>query len=333
MLYINITDLQTGEWDFIQPLCSDPDLDWAFEYGGARHWLERNLRRPALGRYRAAITGVWRAARRKDAVLVSHLPTVTLVVAVLMRLFGIRRPHIAFAFNYTDLPRGAKLGLSRWAFRGVTEFVVFSRDEIASYSRLFGLPPERFVFLPWAMDAPAADTASPVEGRYFCAIGGEGRDYGLLAAAMRDLPGARMVIVARPHSTSGIDFPDNVTVLHNLPPDRTWAIAKGAMGMAIPLRGARTANGHITITAAQLLGIPLIVTRSSGVADYVDDETAQMVGAGDAGAITAALAALDHDPQEAIRRADNARIKARTQADLHRWVDYFVALNARLKAA
>ena len=53
--------------------------------------------------------------------------------------------------------------------------------------------------------------------------------------------------------------------------------------MMLPLKSETTACGHITLVGAQLLGIPLVITRSKGVADYVEDGvTATLVAAGDA---------------------------------------------------
>jgi len=335
MHYINISDLAGPDWRFLEPQCSDPRLSWDMRSGQPANLVERKITRPALGRYRASLSAVLAARRHPDAVLVSHLPNVTLATAALARRLAPERPHVGFAFNYTDLPSGRRLDLARRSFRHVTEFVVFSRHEVGLYADLFGLPPERFTFLPWAMEPPHVDSTHvpPVAGPYLSAIGGEGRDYHVLAEAMRRLPQLSLVIVARPASVAGIAFPDNVQVFTNLPAPVTWAIARGSAGLAIPLRSDCTPNGHVSIVGAQQLGIPLVVTRSEGVADYVDAGTATLVEAGEAGQMAAALAALVEDPAAARARADLARVQAQSRNCLSVWCRYFETLDARLRSA
>ncbi len=332
MDYLNISDLTGPEWRFLEPYCDDPALTWQVFSGRPSNGVERLVTRPALGRYRACLAAVWAARRRRDAVLVSHLPNVSLATAALARRLAPAAPHVAFAFNYTRVPTGRRLALSRDCFREIREFVVFSRHEIALYADLFGLPRDRFHYLPWAMEVPevAAGAALPFREPYFSAIGGEGRDYAVLGEAMRQLPEARLAIVARPASIAGIAFPDNVRVFTNLPTPLTWAIAKGSLGMAVPLLSDRTPNGHVTLVGAQLLGIPLVVTESAGVADYVDGQTVALVPAGEAEAMAQALSRLGADAEAARTRAARAAIRARDQSDLSHWVAYFRDLDRRL---
>ncbi|WP_420003594.1 hypothetical protein [Arenibacterium sp. LLYu02] len=333
MDYLNISDLTGPEWRFLEPYCDDPALTWQVFSGRPMNALERRVTRPALGRYRACLAAVWAARGRKDSVLVSHLPNVSLAVAGFARRLAQRVPHVAFAFNYTQQPEGRRLALARDYFRDIHEFTVFSRHEVDLYADLFDLPRERFAFLPWAMEAPevAQDVPLPFDQPYFSAIGGEGRDYAVLATAMRQLPEARLAIVARPASVAGIAFPDNVRVFTNLPAPLTWAIAKGSLGMAVPLLSDRTPNGHVTLVGAQHLGIPLVVTESLGVADYVDPSVATLVPAGQAEAMAVALSALITGPEAAAERAARGLSRAQDQSDLRVWVAYFRTLDQRLR--
>ena len=308
--------------------------------GRARNALERRIRRPALARWRAAAEAVGTArqaaAGSEAPVLVSHLPLMATATETLRRIRCPKVPHIAFAFNFTDLPRGLRRRFLERSLRGIDEFVVFSRFEQDLYVRELGLPPERIRFLPWAMDPPAPGPHSPLpeaftSGGYLCAIGGEGRDYALLARVMATRPDLRMAVVARPYSIEGIDFPSNMMVFTNLPSDQTWRIAEDSGGLVIPLRSATTACGHITMVGAQLLGLPLVVTESRGVADYVEDGvTAQVIPARDATALGTALDRLSAGDAEVGTMAAAARTRARQQNDLANWVGYFSDLADRL---
>ncbi|MEO0361759.1 MAG: glycosyltransferase, partial [Pseudomonadota bacterium] len=121
--------------------------------------------------------------------------------------------------------------------------------------------------------------------------------------------------------------PANVTVMTNVPPPITWRIARDALAMAIPLRSSETACGHVTIVGAQRLGLPLAVTRSVGVADYVEDgKTALLVEPGDAEAMAEALRRLAENPDLASRLGEGARAEAAARSDLSSWVAYFQGL-------
>lgn len=332
MILINASDLMGANWRFIEPICSRPELVWSFHSGLPANGLERLVRRPALARYRAALSAVREAARTPGAVLVSHLPRMTAVMNILRRALCPQVPQIAFAFNFTDLPTGSERAFLRWALRDISEFVVFSTFEQALYADYFELPAERIRRLAWSMDtpipAPASSSDRPV-GSYLCAIGGEGRDYALLAEAARQTPEIEMIIIARPHNLSGIDVPPNVTVFTNLPAPQTWRILVNSAGLVIPLVSDRTACGHITIVGAQLLGVPIAVTGSRGVADYVSDETASLVPAGDLDGMSRAVRHLYEDREATGRRATRAQAFARSNSDLAVWVAYFETLELR----
>ena len=81
MHYINISDLVDRDWRFLEPFCAAPELSWDMRYGRPVNHLERLITRPALARYRACLSAVCSARGRSDAVLVSHLPNVTLATA------------------------------------------------------------------------------------------------------------------------------------------------------------------------------------------------------------------------------------------------------------
>lgn len=325
-LFINNTDLMSKEWRFIEPYWTDPRATWAFHHGVPGSWLESSLRRPNLARYRAALSAVRQAAAgRPDTVLVSHLPAMSAATNLLRRRLCPDVAHIAFAFNFTELPQGPRLAYFQWALRGIDEFVVFSDHERDLYANTFGIPADTIRMLHWAMEAPrpGAPEAIPFADPYLCAVGGEGRDYRLLADVMRHLPEMRLAIVARPYSIAGIAFPENVRVFTNLPLATTWRLAADSIGMVVPLKTAETACGHITIVGAQLLGIPLVVSRSSGVRDYVSDETASLVLPGNAAELIDALQGFQTRPDRIRARREQARQTAEARSSLSHWVRYF----------
>lgn len=326
MHFINISDLVGRDWRFLEPLSTDPEISWSMHYGRPSNLLERSVRKIAFGRYRASWSAVREAQSRKDAVIVSHLPRVSAACNLLRTKLCPDKPHIGFAFNFTDLPTGKdRIRLTNW-LANIDDFVVFSKYEVDLYPGYFDIPPERITHLPWAMAPPEIGPHNPVETseRYLCSIGGEGRDYALLAKAMRKLPSLKMVVIARPRSIVGVDFPDNVTVFTDMPSPETWRIAVESDGLIIPLRDEQTPCGHITIIGAQLLGVPLAVTHSLGIADYiVHERNGLTIPAGNITAMIECLQRFHDDPLAACQMANKAKEIAAQRNNLQVWVKYF----------
>jgi glycosyltransferase involved in cell wall biosynthesis len=187
------------------------------------------------------------------------------------------------------------------------------------------------------MDPPYVGPNNPLPPEfknlgYFCAIGGEGRDYRLLSEVMKRRRDLRLVIVARRYSVSGLVFTDNVKIFTNLPSDVTWRLAADGHAVIVPLNSSRRSCGHITIVGSQLLGIPLIVSRSIGVEDYIEyGRTALGVAVGDAGALADALDMILDDPKAADERRKAAQIIAEDRSNLSVWLTYFKDLALRFE--
>src|SRR5947208_11209347 len=98
--------------------------------------IERLVRKPRLSRYRAALEAVSAA---QGMPIISHLPRMTAAVSLAQFLTAHRSPHLAFSFNFTDLPQGMSRSYLARMFRAVDEFFVFSDFERELYPRFFGL--------------------------------------------------------------------------------------------------------------------------------------------------------------------------------------------------
>lgn len=263
---VNVSELTPPGAKFIDMPPSVGRLDFS---ALPQNGLERLVQKPRISRYRAALEAVVAA---KGMPIISHLPRMTAAVSTFEFLARSRSPHLAFSFNFTNLPQGAARRYLTHAFRSVDEFFVFSEYERGLYSDYFELPEDRLTRLIWTQDVPvAADEASPfAPNSYVSAIGGEGRDYATLIAAAERLPDIEFVIVARPYNRLP-ELPDNVRLLHNVPLASTWRIAVESACLVVPLRDRMTCCGHITIVSGELLGIPVISTISEATREYTED--------------------------------------------------------------
>ena len=330
---INTTDLQDGDWQFLRPKMSDAEYAWQ-TYSSKAQKI-----RPAIGdgarlrRLKACVNATRAAQQAEHPILISHLPIMAAWTNLARKVMARTVPQIAFAFNFTNLPTGMRRHAYAHALSGIEEFVVFSTYEKNLYAEFFGLPAERLHFTKWAMDTPIAGPRTRIipDVPYLCAIGGEARDYALLSRVMQRLPHRQAVVVARPYSVAGFDFPGNVQVHLNLPSETTWRVAVDSVGMALPLRSRETMCGHITVVAAQLLGIPLIATDCLGLSDYVNEESAfRIVPPKDPDALAGAIEDLFLQRDNAKETAAKSKIQAQSEYSLDRWVAYLEEAVRRL---
>jgi glycosyltransferase involved in cell wall biosynthesis len=220
--------------------------------------------------------------------------------------------HLAFSFNFTDLPAGPRKALMSAAFRKVDAFAVFTEAEQALYADYFGIDQSRLLRAPWGV-APPINTPvkHAIDGEYYAALGGEARDYHVLCDAARLCPDLKFCAIARPHNFYGLDVPQNLRVLFNLPIEEAWSIIWDAKAALLPLRNRETPCGLVTLVGAMHLGKAQIAASAVGASEYLrHEETGLLVPPGDAEAIAAAIRRLEADPSLAARLGDAARAEA-----------------------
>ena len=282
----------------------------------------------AIGRFHGARALAKASQREPFDVIVSHGPWATAWTEWAGNTKEGAARHLAFSFNFTDLPAGPRKWLMSRAFKRVDAFAVFTDAEQGLYADYFKLDRIRFLRAPWGV-APPLSTLQPktIEGDYFAALGGEARDYAILCEAARSLPQTRFVAVARPHNFDGLNPPANLEVRFNLPFEKAWGVVQHARAAIVPLRSRETPCGLVTLVGAMHLGKAQIVTDAAGAADYLKDgETGLLVPAGDAGALAAAVRRLDEDPAIAARLGDAARAYAGSHCSEAQTVAFFAGV-------
>lgn len=296
----NISDLTDIHAEFVQ---APEGWTWRNFSGLPKTRLERLVRKPRLSRLRAAWTGVSSAGRSP---IISHLPRMTAAVSAAQSIQGNRSRHLAFSFNFTDLPTGADFRRLRRAFERVDQFCVFSEFERQTYPHFFDLPSERFTKLIWTQPPPEVSSADPkiAVKSYVTAIGGEGRDYDTLIETALKLPGIEFIIITRPNVIVR-HLPKNVRVLTNLGSDIVWRIALDSTCLIIPLKSDRTCCGHITIVSAEQLGIPVISSRSFATREYTSD--IMLYEPGDVGQLTERVYEYHHNWERYTEAASERR--------------------------
>lgn len=304
-LVMNVYPVEAGGIRWFADETSDL-VRWDFRGKAPRRWYERGLARLKLERDRGCRIAVDLAHETRACLLISHDPYATYPCARRNRSRRRRVPHVAWSFNFPRLPGGLRRRRMAEAFRDVDRFMVFSTMERELYADHFDLPIDRFRMNHWAMGPLSPEPADRplIEGEYLSAVGGNSRDYRTLFEAIRMSPGVKLVVVARPDNVRGLSIPCNVEIRTGVPFDQTMNIVKHSRATIIPLVGSEVPCGQVTIVVAMQLGVPSIVTRSTGLDDYIIPEVnALTYSAGRPDELASAIRRIweDADLRSAIR--------------------------------
>jgi len=319
---LNIAELARKNWRFIESYSKQTEVDWRYYSGSPQNIFERLITKPNISRYRAILQALFNI--RTGDIVISHLPRMTHWSTLFLKLIKRQNHHLAFSFNFTDLPGQNLTESMKKSFRNVDKFVVFSSFEIKKYSEYFDIPKERFQMLHWAMDTPEYDNAfqSPYQ-EYYCAVGGEGRDYETLIKTFEKLKHLNLVIVTRPRAIEGMTIPDNVTVFLDLPATGFWAVVQQSKAVIIPLKDPYTACGHISLVGSMKLKKPIITSFSYGTEDYVEDKkNGLVVECKNTEQLVDAIEQLEADSELVESMGNNGYQFSQTKCHPQAWADY-----------
>ena len=310
-------------WKWFAPTFAK--TDWEFFYSNRRNWLDRTIRRSTLPMLRACWESVCAADRGHASLLFPHRTWDHGSLAMGMRIRRVRTPHVAWSFNFSILPRGLAHRLMTSAFKDVDRFIVHSTTERDIYADYFDIDPERIDVVLWGVNKP--EVASPAkslqEGDYICALGSNARDYKTLFAAMKCIPEITLHAVLRPSNITGLEIPPNVQLHMNIHRGQANNILAHSRFMVLPLADATIPCGHVTLVAAMYLKKAMIITDSSGVADYVQDGVnSLLVPPGDAGTLAMRIRELWTDPRRAERLGLNGLTFATANCSEQQVIDH-----------
>lgn len=321
---INCAEIADKDWTFLKDRIKSLNIAWYFHSATPNSWLERVVRRPNLARFRSCILTALQAKFLRADFIVSHLPRTTVWVAIFSWILGVKARHLAYSFNFTELPTGKMKAIMMFAYSKVDRFVVYSTAEKSLYSGYFNIPENRIDVIKWSMDVPHFDgrfQESP--GEYVCAVGGEGRDYDLLLEVAEALKEVTFIVVARSNSIVDKILPPNVHLYINIPVYEYWNIVAKSKFVIVPLKTATTNCGHITIVGSHLLLKPVVSTISSGTSDYLENGMNSLLSpVRNVDAMCENIRSLWSD-KELLKKLEVAITKKNKEYNLENWVEYF----------
>src|SRR5271166_949605 len=296
-----------SDWRWIVEELAAPDVRWKYFSDKVKYSWQIYLQRPNLNTMMAGFRAVSYAVRHRARLLITFDARLSFWCALICRVLGIKLDHLAFSFNFAELPQGLKKRLFGFAFRQITHVRVHSHMERTLYSEYFGIPTDRIEVRLCTMNVPPVSSDPPeLDEPYVSAVGGNARDYQTLLETSRLMPDTPMVWVVRPENVAGFDLPPNVHVLQNIPYPKAMNVVKNSRLTVVPLKGSQVPCGHVTLISAMLLEKAIVATDSVGISDYViDGWNGLLCRPQDARDLADKIRALWVDPDEADRLGEN----------------------------
>lgn len=232
----------------------------------------------------------------------------------------------------------------RWLLGEVDRFAFYARDT-AELRRVYQIPSGRVRYVPFKVNTRDAvmRIAATDEG-FFLACGRSNRDIATLCAAFRGLPYRCVALAtwgqAAEHGTltDGVEWPPNVERVDHDGATESWnAWIARAHAVVVPVEpGILAPSGISTYPVAMAMGKCVIISESPATRGLLDERTAVVVPAGDAGALRAAVVRVAEDAEHRAAVAEAGRRyalslggEARLRADLLRELgDLLAAPNA-----
>jgi glycosyltransferase involved in cell wall biosynthesis len=293
---------------------------------------------------------LWRACGPRDALLLNQVDRFAVLACLLNRFWPGRRRRIALYDVFIDTPSAWRRRVVRWMVQGADLNVVFSRRQVAAYARRFGLPSDRFFFLPYQAShskrppvelageavtvSVGGETRSFPRSGYVFSGGNSARDYRTLAEAVRGTGIPVVVVSTDDRLFAGLELPPEITRLRAVEPDFTRLMAGARLGVMCLTPGRDRGYGEQTILNTFWHACPMVAADDVSAADYIEEGvTGHVLAPGDAAGLRARLLDLWADPVRcrALGAAGQAKVRERFHHD--HFVRRLVCLGLALAAA
>lgn len=193
--------------------------------------------------------------------------------------------------------------------------ICYSSFELGYYQSLFPQVKNKFLFVPYGQsteDISCCDNIDPNGGGkpYFFSGGVSNRDYLTLLSVAKNFD-FLFVIACKHRDIKGVKIPPNVKVFYEVSLREFDKLLKKSFGVILLFKDPNISSGQIVLLKAMEFGKPIIVTRSAGVIDYVDESCAFLVEHKDGNHLRLILKNVISNLSEARARGINAQKRYR----------------------
>lgn len=186
----------------------------------------------------------------------------------------------------------------------IDKVFVFSEAEVSEYSKAFPSAVGKFEFVALGIDSSGYPEAE--KGDYVFSVGRSNRDYHFLIKAL-----SRSDFNLRIATDEELgDIPQNVEVLGSCFGDDMLSEMAKSFCVVIPLDNPSISAGQLAIAQALYIGKPVVVTKSNGITDYVEDGVTGLIVDKKEDNLLAALESLVRDGELYERLSANGKESA-----------------------
>ena len=180
-----------------------------------------------------------------------------------------------------------------------------SSEEVRTMAVRYGLPEDRFVYVPMHTNLTDLGRSDADDGFVLCA-GRTLRDFDTLARAAPAIR-APVVAVCGHGDLRGPNRPANLEVRREILRHAYLDLLRRCTAVALPLRPVPRSTGQVVMLEAMALGKPVVTNPAPGTLDHIrDGETGLLVPPGDPAALADAVNRLLDDRGLRDRLADRA---------------------------
>jgi len=257
---------------------------------------------------------LFRLRRHYDAVVLGGNAREDTFYLLLRRLYPfLKRPVVkneCLWYRGKPIAHRLKRVLFQFLDKAVDCYIVYARSEIQDFSETFGLPREKFKFIPYHTTLDI-ERVYPQMGEYLFSGGNSDRDYAQLAEAVRGLDISVIIACSYNKKLDGIDFPSNVKVVSVSPTEYRKLMAESGINVVALRKGLLRSSGHQTFLNAMAMGKPVIVTDPKSAQDYIEDGIdGFLVAPSDHRRLREIIVTLKNNPKLAKRIGEVAKAKA-----------------------
>jgi glycosyltransferase involved in cell wall biosynthesis len=258
---------------------------------------------------------------RYDAIF-SNGENVSIPLAALFTLVRRRPAHVLIAHRVST---GKKQPFLRRLHNQMDSMFVYATTQRMHAVSKLGIPADKVQFIPFHADHRFYHPADQPVERMICSAGLEWRDYPTLLAAVDGLDLKVNLAAASPWSkhkneTEQRKLPPNVTARRYEYGELRTLYAKAA-AVVVPLYENDFQAGVTTLLEAMAMGKPVIVTRTEGQTDVVEDGVNGLyVPPGDVKALRSAILRVLNDTELAQKLGRAARRTIEERMTLDHWV-------------
>lgn len=258
-----------SNWEFIEKIKIKTKLKWEIRYKEGRVSTPRFKR--IYNYITFPLTTLWKV---KLKYVIAWQQFYGLFLVLYNKLCPIQKDLSVVIMTFIYKKRKGIIGYLYYKFiyyilesKSLQKLVVFSKNEINYYSKIFPKVKAKFEYVPLGIGTITGvyQDNDLNKQKYIFTAGSSNRDYKFLISSINQTNYNLKI------ACTGLDIShgNNIEILHGIHGQAMFQYLYNAYIVVIPLQDLEISSGQLMILQALQLGKPIIVTNNKGVYDYI----------------------------------------------------------------